>query len=298
MTLPRQVLPGTTYLVTRRCARQEFLLKPSDLTTATFKFILAVAAKRFGVLLHAACVMGNHYHAVLTDPRAELPRFAQFLDGLIARALNASYGRWESFWAPSSYSAVRLVSPEDVFEKIVYTLANPVAAGLVAHGREWPGLWSAPERIGGGGEIVQRPDGFFSARGTMPEREVLTFSVPPCFASAEVFREELRARLDAHANAEVERRRSQGIPFLGLRGIRRQKHTDRASSDGGERRGLNPRIAARDKWKRIEAIGRLASFVQAYREALRRLRRGDSTVVFPEGTYLQRVHLGVTCQAA
>jgi putative transposase len=57
MTPPRQVLAGTVYLVTRRCAQREFLLKPTALTTAIFKYVLAVAARRYGVLLHAACVM-------------------------------------------------------------------------------------------------------------------------------------------------------------------------------------------------------------------------------------------------
>lgn len=49
MTPPRQVLPGTVYLVTRRCAQREFLLKPTDITTGIVKYVLAVAAKRYGV---------------------------------------------------------------------------------------------------------------------------------------------------------------------------------------------------------------------------------------------------------
>ncbi len=297
MTLPRQILPGATYLVTRACTQREFLLQPSALTTALFKFTLAVAAKRTGIVLHAACVMSNHYHLVLTDPRAQLPRFAQLLHSMLARALNASYGRWESFWGPSTYSAVRLVSPKDATRKIVYTLANPVFAGLVAHGREWPGLWSAPDRIGAGGEIVQRPDLFFSKSGTTPEREALTFTVPPGFASPEAFRAEVQALLSAVEQRKAERLRKQGARVAGVRRVMRQKHTDRASSRA-RRRGLKPRIAARDKWKRVEALGRLRDFVRAYREALEKLRNGVRDVVLPPGTYLLRVHLRVACQAA
>jgi hypothetical protein len=37
--------------------------------------------------------MSNHLHLVVTDRRAELPRFCQFLFGVLARAINASYGR-------------------------------------------------------------------------------------------------------------------------------------------------------------------------------------------------------------
>ncbi len=297
MTPPRQVLPGTTYLVTRRCTQRQFLLKPSALTTAIFKYVLAVAAKRYGIVLHAACVMSNHYHLVLTDLRAELPRFCQFLDGLLARVLNASYGRWESFWAPASYSAVRLVSAEDVVEKVGYVLANPVAAGLVSHGGEWPGLWTAPERIGGGGEIVQRPERFFSKEGTMPEREVLAFAVPAGFVSAEAFRQAVEVRTAELERAAAKKLESEGKRFVGARRVQRQKHTDRPGA-GERRRGLNPRIAAADKWKRVEALGRLIEFQRAYREALARLQRGARRVVFPPGTYLLRVHLGVACAAA
>ena len=124
------------------------LLKPSVLTNLIFKFVLAVAAARYGVLIHAVCVMSNHFHLVITDPRANLPDFSRLLDGVVAKALNALYGRWENFWAPFSYSVVALVSPEDIVEKVAYTLANPAASGLVEHGTEWPGVWSDPRSLG------------------------------------------------------------------------------------------------------------------------------------------------------
>ena len=100
MTAPRQVLPGTTYLVTRRCTQRQLLLRPSPTIGAIFLYVLAVAARRFGIRVHAFCVLSNHYHLVVTDPGAQLPAFGQYLDSLVARATNASLGRWESFWAP------------------------------------------------------------------------------------------------------------------------------------------------------------------------------------------------------
>ncbi len=297
MTPPRQVLPGTTYLVTRRCAQREFLLKPRPSTDAILRYLLAVAAKRYGILLHAACVMSNHYHLVLTDPRAELPRFCQLLDGLAARVLNASYGRWETFWGPASYSAVELVSAKDVVEKTAYALANPVEAGLVAHGAEWPGIWTAPEQIGAGGEIVQRPEVFFSKTGSMPEREALVFTVPKGFASAQEFRAAVSARVAERELAAAEALRAKGERFMGARRVLKEKRTERPASRE-PRRGLNPRIAAGDGAERIEALARLAGFRGAYREALARLKAGEQRVLFPLGTYLLRVNLGVSCCAA
>jgi putative transposase len=64
------------------------------------------------------------------------------------------------------------------------------------------------------------------------------------------------------------------------------------------RRGLNPRVAARDKWKRIEALTRLAGFLAEYRKAWRASRERRTGVLFPAGTYLMRVVHGFPCAAA
>lgn len=291
MTVPRRVVPGAIYLVTRRCAQRQFLLKPSPLANDVFLYLLALAAQRFEILVHAFCVMSNHYHLVVTDPKARLPAFHQLLDALVARALNAALGRCESFWAPNSYSAVTLVSPEDIADKTAYVLANPVAAGLVRSGRLWPGLWSAPEAIGGEPLDVRRPGHFFDPAGSLPEKLTLQLTPPPGFASAEVFREQLSACL---VQREAQAARDVGGSFLGVAGVLRQKASGRPSR--GEARGrLSPRIAAHDKWKRFEALGRLMDFLRSYRSAWQARCDGDAAV-FPYGTYLLRVVHGVPCE--
>ncbi len=297
VTAPRRVVPGTSYLVSRRCTQREFLLKPAVLTNLIFKFVLAVAAARYGVLIHAVCVMSNHFHLVLTDPRANLPDFSHLLDGVVAKALNALYGRWESFWAPSSYSAVELVSPEDVIEKVAYTLANPATAGLVKHGAQWPGVWSDPRSIGQPGEVIERPGHYFANDGSMPERQELVLSAPPGFESAEVFQAQVLARVNELEQAAAADRAASGVTVPGPRRVLEQKHTDRPAP-GEPRRVLNPRIAARDRWKRMEALGRLVSFLERHREAMLRFCRGERNVLFPRGTYLMRVRFGVACASS
>jgi hypothetical protein len=39
-------VPGTTYLVTRRCSERRFFLRPSAVTNAIFLYALAVVAQR------------------------------------------------------------------------------------------------------------------------------------------------------------------------------------------------------------------------------------------------------------
>ena len=293
MTSPRQVLRGASYLVTRRCAQRQFLLRPSRATNEIFLYLLALASARYRVRVHAFCVLSNHVHLVLTDPDANLPAFQQFLDALVARAVNASLGRWETFWAPDTYSAVRLAAPQDLVDKTAYVLANPVEAGLVPTGSAWPGLWSAPERIGGEAFTVERPKHFFDPRGGLPDRATLELSAPPGFDSAQQFRAELERALGAREAEARSRYKGRG-GFLGVARVLAQKPFARPRP-GEPRRGLNPRVAGRDKWKRIEALGALVAFRRAYREALDARRAGSEEVLFPHGTYLLRVFHDVPC---
>jgi REP element-mobilizing transposase RayT len=60
MTAPRRILAGISYLISRRCSERRFFLRPAALTNEIFQYVLAVAAKRYGVLVHAFCVLSNH----------------------------------------------------------------------------------------------------------------------------------------------------------------------------------------------------------------------------------------------
>ena len=261
---------------------------------AVFQFALALTAQRYGILIHCYCVLSNHYHCVLTDPFGKLPEFERDLGSIVARALNAAHGRWESFWAPGSYSAVALQSADDILQKMAYVLANPVAAGLVRHGSDWPGLWSSPDRIGAGALQVPMPDHFFRKNGPCGEPVSLNVVSPPGFDSVESLRKQLVAAATRLEDRAARRLAAQGWSFMGARRVLAQSVHARPAP-GEPRRGLNPRIASRDKWKRLEAIHRLQSFLAAYRTAWDSFSAGVRAAVFPVGTYWMRVAYGVSC---
>jgi putative transposase len=292
MTAPRQILPGRTYLVTRRCLLRHYFLRPDAVVNQVFAYVLALAAQRYGVQIHAYCVLSNHYHLVLTDPHARLPAFQQFLGAFVARAINAHLGRWEYFWSPDTYSAVVLGSPDDVLAKAAYALANPVAAGLVPAGHLWPGLWSAPASIGTSIRL-KRPDHFFSKDGDLPEYVDLDLEVPAGFSSTKDFRDQLQAELSRQEQAA----RDENSAFLGVARVQAQSPFGRPGP-GEPRRQLSPRVAARDKWRRIELLQQLGSFLADYWDALQVWREGKVEPVFPAGTYLMRVAHGVACAPA
>jgi hypothetical protein len=141
--------------------------------------------------------------------------------------------------------------------------------------------------------VVSRPKHFFDPKGTLPERVSLELTPPPGF-TVEDFRAKLEFTLAERGATAVREAGAGG--FLGVARVLAQKPTARPRP-GEPRRALNPRVAGRDKWKRIEALGRLVEFLRAYRAAWAEWCAGKDAV-FPRGTYLMRVAHGVACAGA
>jgi len=177
---------------------------------------------------------------------------------------------------------------------MAYVLANPVVAGLVRHGADWPGLWSAPSRIGAGAHLVKRPDHYFRRGGPTPAMAWLEVTCPAGFGSLESLRERLTAELARREDQAARDLATKGRSFRGARKVLAQGPFARPAP-GEPRRGLKPRVASRNKWKRLEALGRLRSFLVEYRLARRAFMDGARSVVFPEGTYWMRVTCNVAC---
>jgi hypothetical protein len=78
--------------------------------------------------------LSNHYHAVIFDRWGRYPAFLEHFHKLFARSQNALRGRWENLWSSEQVCVVKLVSREDVMDKLVYTAINPVKNGLVDRG--------------------------------------------------------------------------------------------------------------------------------------------------------------------
>ncbi len=294
MSLPRPIFKGDLYLVTRRTAGRRFFLRPSKKRNRQIEYCIAVAAQRHKIRVHALVAMSNHWHCVASDPEAAMPAFLQDVHAWIAKTINKALGRWENLWATSQTSLVRSRGDDNVLGRIVYTMANPVAAGLVDKGRNWPGLRTCwPDRR----HPVKRPR-LFRKNGPMPKNATLELHRPPGFA--EFGDNELAAHLrDSIASEEAEHRdamEAAGRTALGRRAIRKQ--SPYASPTTREpRRKMSPRVAEKDKWRRIEVLQRLQWFLDEYLHARLLWRAGFRDVVFPVGTYSLRVKAGVACRA-
>jgi len=284
---PRRIVPSETYLITRRCYQRTFRLRPCAKTNAIFLYCLALALEKTGVQLHAACVMSNHHHLVVTDPHGVLPDFLRELHRLTAKAMNASQGQWENLWAAEPCNVVRLVTDADVEDKIAYVVANPVAAGLVEQPEKWPGVLAWGERV----LRVARPEAYFREDGWCPAELRLRVQMPSsregALTSVRDRRERVARVIGDKVAAAHEAMREAGRAFLGRAGVCAASFIQRAQSYE-EKRGVIPTFAAkarsvRERLRRVEQ-----RFRRRYRAALEQWRSGERGVVFPFGTWGMR----------
>lgn len=295
VTAPRNIVPGEIHHVTRRCTRREFLLAPGETTNEIFNYLLAEAAARFNIGLIAWCVMSNHYHAVLHDPDGRLPAFLEHFHKMVAKTLNARWGRWENFWSTEETCVTRLVSDQDVFEAVVYVLANPLAADLVDRYSDWPGS-SAYEYLDGKQTMHQRPAFYFKDDGVMPAAVTLSTMLPRRITKREsraAWTARLRTALAEREKALRCKRITDKRALAGRKKVLSLKHTD-APRTKAPRRELRPAIACRDPERRKVELAALEDFRARYRDARVRWCAGNRRVEFPSPTYRLRA-FGVRC---
>jgi len=252
-------------------------------------YVTAVVAAELGVELHAAQVLSNHMHEVLTDVRGVMPDFCRERNRLFANALKVYLGWSGEVFARCGVSSVDLVGEEAILDRIAYTLANAVEAGLAETPEAWPGVTLAATDIGTRTIRVERPSIYFDPKNTRwPPFAEIAITVPRQLEEA--FGAEARTKIvEAVAERVKEVREARkGKPVKSVTEIYETKHTTRATSyeKAGER---NPTFAASgNREAAARALHERRTFLAAYRAALAQVRAGVLGVLFPPGTW--RLH--------
>lgn len=298
MSHPREISPGATYMITRRVLRRHLLLRPDAAITQLLVYALAVSAGRFGIEVHAFCAMSTHLHLVVTDVNGVLPRFLQFFHRIVALGTKVLRA-WEGpVWDHGATSVVRLLTRAAVVEKIAYVLANPVAAGLVRHAREWPGAKVDVIELGCGVLRAARPVAYLDPENPQwPEEAMLPLALPPAIEqdSVDDFRHSVAASLREHEAQAHAALQQQGRRFLGAERVSKISPYERVTSFEalGER---DPTFAVgREQGDARRVAGAaVRAFRASYRAALERWRAGVRSVVFPAGTWWMRTFHGAS----
>jgi putative transposase len=293
----RPIYPGRSYKVTRRCVGRMLLLSPGDDAKADeltnfIGYCLGRAAERYGIEVHASVWMSNHHYTDITDPEGNLVPFKQMLHSMIARGRNARIGRQDTFWSGDDACDTRRPTDDESLRDLVYTVTNPVKAGLVKWGRLWTGFTTAGWKFGET-RTFKRPSWFFDKRGEMPETVSLTLVRPPIFAELDddALYEKLIIEVRAR-EVEIQREfRRKGRRFMGRKKLAKQGWSQVPRSFE-ERFGVTPKYAGSSKWLVLAELQRDREWERQYATA-RELLRAGKPAVFPVGTYWMRCFAGV-----
>lgn len=289
MAHARPVVPERFYFVTRRCTRRELLLRPGWATNQAVLYCLAEAAQHYGVEVLWLQTMSNHLHYGVRDVLGNYPGFLQRFHGYLAKVLNCQWRRSGNLLEVEQTSMVELADAEAAFDKMIYSLTNPVKDQLVKRAEDWPGACSLRAQLDDEEVVVRRPSGFFPEDSSMPSEVRLRFVRPEALGGARCRTHAAWAAAIRKAVAKVERdahevRKQTGRRVMGAGAVMAQSPFD-APKTPSPRGRMSPEVATKDSKRRAELLRRNRGWRAAYRRALERYRGGDKAVQFPAGTW-------------
>jgi len=130
---------GALYHVTARGDRQEDIFV-DDTDRHDYLSILEQVCTRFNWLVHAYCLMDNHYHLLIETPDSNLGKGMRQLNGVYTQTTNRRHGKVGHVFQ-GRYKAILVEKESYLLELARYIVLNPVRARMVRMARDWP--WSS-----------------------------------------------------------------------------------------------------------------------------------------------------------
>jgi hypothetical protein len=291
--------PGTLVEVTTRTVHGRLLLKPTPPINQAVLGVLGRAQRLYGMVVHLAVVLSNHYHLLVAPNDAkQLAEFMGFVNSNIAREVGRLVDWKEKFWS-RRYQGI-VVSDEVLAQlgRLEYFLANCVKENLVEKPHEWPGVHCVRALVEG-----QSLEGVWFDRtaysraqrrrkATDPPvqesdfktTETLELKPLPCLANlgAVQQRDLIHSSIEKIVAAATAARGEKGVMVLGAARLQRQHpHTQ----PNRIKKSPAPRFHAFAVAVRRALRDAYSAFVAAYRIAPEKLRGGDRGARFPDGCF-------------
>jgi REP element-mobilizing transposase RayT len=141
---------GALYHVySRGIAQQDIFADERD--RGLFLHAIGTAVERHHLLLHAYCMMSNHYHFLLETPEGNLSRAMRHINGIYTQAYNRIHQRAGPLMQ-GRFKASLVEKDAYLLELSRYIVLNPVRAHLISEPEAW--LWSSYRAMIG---IVPQP---------------------------------------------------------------------------------------------------------------------------------------------
>ena len=135
----RITYPGAFYHVTSRGNERKDVFK-SKRDRERFLEYLESATQRYDAVIHAYCLMDNHYHLLLETPSGNLPQIMRHINGAYTTYFNVKRKRSGHLFQ-GRYKAILVDIDEYAKELSRYIHLNPIRAKMVATPEEYD--WSS-----------------------------------------------------------------------------------------------------------------------------------------------------------
>jgi putative transposase len=140
MARPLRILyPGAVYHITSRGNERKAVFR-SIRDREKFLEYLESAVDKYQALIHAYCLMDNHYHLLLETPSGNLPRIMRHINGAYTTYFNVKRDRAGHLFQ-GRYKAILVEKDEYAKELSRYIHLNPVRAKMVEAPEEY--VWSS-----------------------------------------------------------------------------------------------------------------------------------------------------------
>ncbi|MDO9507797.1 MAG: transposase, partial [Thermovirgaceae bacterium] len=131
--------PGAFYHVTSRGNERKDIFK-SGTDREKFLSYLKSATERYGAVIHAYCLMSNHYHLMLETPQGNLSWIMKHINSSYTSYFNIKRKR-AGHLLQGRYKAILVEADTYAAELSRYIHLNPVGAKMVGSPEEYP--WSS-----------------------------------------------------------------------------------------------------------------------------------------------------------
>jgi REP element-mobilizing transposase RayT len=129
---------GLYHVTSRGDGREAIFLAEED--RPLFLGVLSEVVQNFNWVVHAYCLMDNHYHLLAETPDGNLSKGMRQLNGVYTQRFNRRHGRVGHVFQ-GRYKAIIVQKDSYLLELARYVVLNPVRAGRVRSPADWP--WSS-----------------------------------------------------------------------------------------------------------------------------------------------------------
>ncbi len=182
--------PGALYHVfSRGVAKQPIFGSEED--RAMFLDVLGLAVERHNWIIHAYCLMGNHYHLLVETPDPNLSQGMHLLNSVYAQRYNNGHERVGHLFQ-GRYRYTVIDKEEYFLVAACYIVLNPVKGGLADHPSAY--RWSSYGATIGSEE----PPAFLSPN------DILRCFAPDLHMARRLYREFVNGGIDEETSRRIE----------------------------------------------------------------------------------------------